>query len=439
MYTIEQRIKVLQGIFNMLQETSSRIEKEAIIAAVPEEILDDFIAILEVLDNRIIFGYTMTKRLHVSRNGEFKTIREIIEYLAEPKRQNDLSEYNIFVHLMVVEQWYDFFEPIVNKTLRLGIGRSILTTDIKAPMLAKRFGDVVPVGDLYITEKLDGNRCYSYYGQDNKWHYYSRNGRPLNVEFDMTGLSPQFVYDGEILSEEQTFASVQRYADIQAHVIRKSDGSSVMFQTTSGLINRKYEKNKGLTYNIFDIQAEISYTRRRYILDTMNPEGINVRIVPIIAFVKGNSTWDERYETCCDLLDRITDNGGEGLMLNVANAIYEHKRTKNLLKFKKSKTMDMIVESIYYGTGKYENAVGGLMCSAYDIGGITYACSVGSGLSDEQRNRWIQHPEEIIGKVVEVEYFELTQDKNNQGSKIYSLRFPRLKRLRTDKNTTSTN
>lgn len=435
---LDDRIKVLSKVFEMLQETNSRIEKEAIISAIPEELIDDFIAVLEVLDNRVVFGYTLKNVRPMIYTKHFQTIREVFEYLLEPKRYEDLSDYNIIEHCAQINDWFYFFEPIVNKTLRLGIGKSILLTDIKTPMLAKKFGDVIPEGDIIVTEKLDGNRCIAYFGQDDKWHYISRNGRPLNVEFDMRGLSPQFVYDGEILSEEQTNASRQRYLDIHARVTRKVDNAAAMFQSTSGLINRKYETNKGLTFNIFDIQADMNYERRRYILNSMqNDLSPNVRIVPVLALISGTKSWDERYEACCELLDRVTDNGGEGIMINVASAIYEHKRTKNLLKFKKSKTMDMIVESVYSGTGKYEGLVGGLMCSAEDLGGVTYACSVGTGLSDRQRFDWAECPSMIIGKVVEVEYFDISQDKNNRNSKFYSLRFPRLKKVREDKSTTS--
>ena len=132
----------------------------------------------------------------------------------------------------------------------------------------------------------------------------------------------------------------------------------------------------------------------------------------------------------------IESKGGEGLMINLGNRKYEHKRTDSLLKVKSTYTMDMRVIDYEEGTGKNEGLIGSLICSATE-GNITYNCKVGSGLSDEDRYFWILHPDQIVGKIIEVAYFSLSQDKNAQGTNTYSLRFPRFKRIRTDKNETS--
>jgi DNA ligase-1 len=49
--------------------------------------------------------------------------------------------------------------------------------------------------------------------------------------------------------------------------------------------------------------------------------------------------------------------------------------------------------------------------------------SVGSGLSLEQRRYFKEHPEELVGKTVTIQYFEETE--NTKGE--FSLRFPTLK------------
>lgn len=441
MLTTKQRIKVLSYVFDELRHTNSRIEKEEIINAIPQELIDDFMAVLEVLDNRVVFGYRI-ENLNMNIISTYHnvpdniTVRQLIDVCLGPRKDGDLSEANIIRTLNLVGEYIDFLRPIIDKTLKLGIGKSILITDVKAPMLAKRLGDYMPRSDCFITEKLDGNRCIAWY-EDNKWNFISRNGRRMNVDFDMSSFSTDFVYDGEVLSGQQTYESIERTNDFFAHNVRGNKLNT--FSQTSGLINRKYDTNKNLCYNIFDIQANMSYDKRRRILETCNDITVNrnVRIVPVLSVVEFKDQISA-YDKCVEILENITANGGEGIMLNECDMLYEHKRTRSLLKFKKVKSMDMRVEGIYLGTGKYENVVGGINCIAEDIGGIVYACSVGSGLSDEQRYYWSQHPELIVGKIVEIEFFDVSQNKLSAGSKVYSLRFPRFKQIRGDKNETST-
>ena len=52
---------------------------------------------------------------------------------------------------------------------------------------------------------------------------------------------------------------------------------------------------------------------------------------------------------------------------------------------------------------------------------------VGSGLTDSQRLDWLD--ESIIGQVIEIEFFDLIQDKEGN----YSLYLPALSRVRNDK------
>ena len=51
--------------------------------------------------------------------------------------------------------------------------------------------------------------------------------------------------------------------------------------------------------------------------------------------------------------------------------------------------------------------------------------SVGSGFSLEERKYYMEHKDEIIGKVATIQYFEETQNKNGE----YSLRFPTIKHI----------
>jgi DNA ligase-1 len=158
--------------------------------------------------------------------------------------------------------------------------------------------------------------------------------------------------------------------------------------------------------------------------------GPDTRILPVLSVTRNADKMKE-------LLGRITQMGGEGIMLNRIDRGYEHKRSDALLKYKQVQFMDMEVIGIIHGTGKYTGMVGSIECALKTEDGKTIWCDVGSGLSDAQRMEWMLDPARIFGKIVQVGYHELTQSEEHRGSNFYSLRFPRLIKVRTDKESTS--
>lgn len=117
----------------------------------------------------------------------------------------------------------------------------------------------------------------------------------------------------------------------------------------------------------------------------------------------------------------------EGCMLR-KDAPYKRGRSKDLLKIKDMQ--DAEYEVIGIETGKATYNEGGHkefdVVSAIKIVHKGNIVSVGSGLSKEQRLRWYEHPEEILGEIVTIQYFEETKDSKTE---TYSLRFPVLKHV----------
>lgn len=431
--TLSQRVEFFTEIFDLLQSTTSLNHKRAIVNIIPEYLKEDFEYILEVLNGIHKFGYTYEPvDLQGDVRNEIDTVKDVLQFLQEPMLQKNLSLTNIQRHTSQTYPWRQFFEPIVNRTLKLGIGKSLLPKDGLSPMLAKKFEGKIRscTGGYFLTEKLDGNRCIARYDGE-KWIFTSRNGKVMNVQFDMSGLPKEYVYDGEILAPKQVEMSMEIYKCITSNAETYKKFSNV-FNETSGLINR-HSLQKQLVYNIFDIMTDDApYVERRLELNRLKTESSEVRVVPMLAYYKDASDLNANIGT---MLDKVIDIGGEGLMINLGDSDYMHKRTDNLLKVKPTYTIDMKVTGIQYGTGKYEGMVGAL--EAVCDKGVIISCKIGTGLSDEQRLAWALRPEEIIGKVIEVGYFSLSQDSALKGSNIYSLRFPRLKRVRTDKDETS--
>lgn len=434
---LQERIDYFTHIFDLLQDTNSRLEKEQIVRDIPTEYQSDFEYILECLAGKHKFGYTYKKVPYVMMGKlETFTIKQVLLFLLFPSKYKDLSTANIVTYTAPTMKWFDFFEPIVNRTLRLGIGNSLIEKDKYAPMLAKKLEDDVKFSrnGYFVTEKLDGNRCIASYDGE-KWNFTSRNGKPMHVDFDMSAMDKRYVYDGEVLSPEQTRNSMSIYEYVAWGFDDKQSGRDE-FNTTSGLINR-HTKDKRLVFNIFDVvDGSAKYIDRRTYLAELAPVdlGPDVRILPVLGYFDNK---DDLFNYIPEMLDKVVSKGGEGLMINLADSTYLQKRTDQLLKVKKVYTMDMKVVAVEYGKGKYEDQIGALICEAVSEEGYYIRCNVGTGLSDEQRYSWALFPDKIVDKLVEVSYFSLSQDKAMKGSKQYSLRFPRLKRVRTDKTETS--
>lgn len=426
----DERIEYLEKIFDDLQHTNSRIEKEQIIKLIPAGLKEDFQYILEILAGKHKLGYTY-RAITVNLGADMyltKTFREYIEPLFEPMKSNNFTDLNILQAMSHCQYKQSFIASIVNRTLRLGIGPSQLPKDGLAPMLAKKFEDIKLRDEVYyVTEKLDGNRCIARYN-GSKWIFTSRNGKSLKVNIDMGDLPTDVVYDGELLSPRQTYDSERTYdAIIHGTAIPTYGGK---FNSTSGLVNSK-AKNKQLVYNIFDVMTDDAYYLRREYLNSLQCTSKETRILPVLARI--NCNYDN---IIANMLDAVTSAGAEGLMLNLARANYQHKRTADLLKVKNTYTMDMLVKDWEYGSGKYDGMLGALCCEAISDGKYIEA-KVGTGISDTQRELWADDPSLIVGKIVEVSYFSMSQSSGTYGTKLYSLRFPRLKRVRYDKEVTS--
>lgn len=435
--TLQQRVDYLTYVFNLLQDTNSRTEKEQIVKDIDPNCKEDFDFVIECLAGKHKFGYTY-KRYPFLYNSTIcsMTVKSVLQFLLTPAKEKDLSIGNIASYVSLTTNWANFFEPIVNRTLRLGIGESLIEKGDIAPMLAKKFDDAydkIPNdAKLYITEKLDGNRCIAYH-DGVEWNFVSRNGKQMYVKFDMSQFPENMIFDGEVMTRKQTLLSVSRTTGANGKL---QDSSTKDFTEASGIINR-HSYDKDIVYNIFDIVDTFStYEQRRAILNELkhNIQGIDtdVRILPVIDVVKKGMLEDAAPY----YLNKITSQGGEGIMLNIATAKYQHKRTADLLKFKKMYTIDLRVVGWIGGTGKYEGMIGALQCIGED-GDKLIAVDVGTGLSDTQRWDWAVNDSKIIGKIVEVGYFSLSQEKGFVGTKHYSLRFPRLIRVREDKNETS--
>lgn len=448
---IHERFKTIHKLFSDLELTSSRNDKIYMVEQFKREhpdMINDLTYCLEVLAGHHKINFTLfisdkcpKCKASLDRDGHcyndgcpgydpvghnYAPNLSIEDYCKPLFNMMDHSEASIRDVQGLFRGFGWFLNPLFNRVWRLGIGPSLLEKSDIAPMLAKKYDpEKIPSDDeYYLTEKLDGNRCIASYNFElDRWEFFSRSGRPLKVDFNMADLPEDITFDGEILSIEQIESPSQEN-----------------FNKLSGLVNSKELNKTRLIYMIFDIMANISYKERRAFIKGICADKIdniissNVRILPVLAIC----TKAHLNATVQHYLDKITSRGGEGVMINLGSWSYQHKRTDKLLKVKNVYTMDMKVIDVLPGTGKNEGLVGSLECWACDAGHHNqYSCNVGSGLNDYQRNEWAVHPEKIIGKIVEVAYFSVSQNKETRNGTCYALRFPRFKRVREDKTTVS--
>ena len=425
--TLKERFECFKKLADKLQSTNSIVEKRRMLDQMPKEMEEDLQYIFEVLAGQHKYGFTFygTPPINPFPKKEDWTIKQ---YMTQLDYCNWMQCWSIEAVHYACSKCYDYseyIEPIANRTLRLGIGKSVLPKDGLGAMLGKSYDGSNLRGPVYITEKLDGNRCIAMW-DGTQWKFTSRNGKTMKVNFSMEGLPKEYIYDGEVMSKEQTERSI--------NLFKNTEAGPELFNATSGLINSKYGDKSNLVYNIFDIMHDgVVYEERRELLDTIERNNVGIvrdwRIVPVLLYCQN----DNFYGSITDMLEFVTSKGAEGLMINTAKGFYQHKRTNDLLKFKKVQTVDLYVVSIIEGTGKYEGMVGSLDCAAKFDDGTFISCQVGTGLSDEQRWAWSINPNAIVGKIVEVAYFSKSQNKTTDGSMYYSLRFPRLKNVRNDK------
>ena len=316
-------------------------------------------------------------------------------------------------------------KAIVTKTLRIGVnvttankiyGKNFIKTlDV---MLGTSIENCKIPDDAWISisHKLNGTRCFYYKG-----HLYSRQGK------EFTGCQ-------HIIDDIQTLYPIDKYCQyvFDGELVLKSDGTlndSERFQKGTGIANSNLTSKEELKLVIFDVLSQhefengisqYNYSVRKRFLKNLESriDDYDLSNISIVEFVYEGYNHNEIERA----LTYAEENDWEGVMVNL-DTPYVGKRTKNLIKVKKFYTYDLKVIGVEPGTGRNANRVGKFVVSfkGNKVG-------VGSGLSDEQRDYYWKHPEEIIGRVIEVKYKEVT--KNKDGTE--SLQFPTLVSIREE-------
>ncbi len=331
------------------------------------------------------------------------------------------------------ERW--ILDGILQRNLKVGVSldnfndamglKSIKKYEVA---LADKFFDLKPKdqdavvtgGEYMASQKLDGCRCTIHYDPDTQEvKFISRQGKEFTTLSNLIPAvrellryaSQKIVLDGEvcILNEDgsESFHGLMSEVTRKNHTIERPVYKwfdMLTLDEFNGLSESKpfVERYDEMVETYYQLNQDIYY---------------QIQLLPQMHI----SSWDEFDQW----RKEVDENGWEGFMLR-KNVPYKSGRSKDLLKVKKMQDAEYIVEDVVMGKVSYNE--GGVKeydaASSIVISHKGNKVYVGSGLSKEQRLRWFDHPEEIIGKTITVQYFEETQDKKTGE---YSLRFPILK------------
>lgn len=235
--------------------------------------------------------------------------------------------------------------------------------------LASRYTADVLIKQYLVSEKLDGVRA--------RW-----TGKQLITRGGFIISAPQwFIRDfpSQILDGELWIAR-NRFDEVSAIVRRKSID---------------HEKWQLITFNVFDLPLSSQPFALRYSALKQLIDDKSSRYITVIR--------QKSLETNLQLnqwLDTLEAQKGEGLMLHHKEALYEHKRSKYLLKLKKVYDAEATIIAHIEGKGKFKGMLGAMLMEKDN--GVQF--KLGSGFSDELR----RNPPPI-GAVVTYQYYGLTK------------------------------
>lgn len=412
-------IKELYELVTEIQNTSGTNDKKAILSREKDnELFKKFLKY--VLDPMYIYGL-QDKKLNKTKGNftsGFGNLFDVFEYLLinNTGKDNDAILVKSFINSQD-EQYHDFLIKSITKKLKLGINAKSINSvypgliNSFGVMLAKKYYDEqskVESKEFYLTEKYDGVRCVAI-KSNGKVSFFSRQGQPIleliDIENEMKQLPDDLVLDGELLIKDY-----DQFKD-----------RDVLQQTLK--IVRKDGIKTGVNYMVFDWlpldefnsgKSKLTYAKRQELHPLNYINFNNIRKVPILYKGKDMSVVPE-------LLEQLEDEGKEGLMLNLANGYWTNTRSSSLLKIKTMQTFDERVIDVFEGEGKYKGMLGGVIVNYKDN-----TLHVGSGFNDEQRKYYWKHPDEIVGRVIEIQYFRESVNQNGT----YSVSFPIFKTVR---------
>lgn len=446
-------------VISLLEGTSSKTEKEAIVAdAFKAGCYEFFLGAQLAYDKKVTFG-TKTVPHHKTMPVTDRSLTwDDFSILTDMMRKRHVTGGDAATAMEVTAEhcdaamWDGFYRRVLLKDLRCGATESTINKALKE--LAKA-GDktaedyLVPVftcqlahprdkyeklmkGKKFLDLKLDGVRILAVCDKDHGTvTLHTRNGLvkenfPQIEELLRDKLIPKLtrsvVLDGEMV--------LKGFSDLMSQLNRKSnvntkDAHFAIFDCIpldDFLAGKspitQAERDKAVQWACRTIADPRAYYIEKELVDLDTPEGV------------------ARVE---EFHEEATLGGFEGTMVKDPEAPYVTKRSNAWLKIKPHVTVDLqIIECKLGDAGKkFENTLGRIYCAGYDHeSGKFIQIDVGEGtkgsLTDKARDELWAIRDKLPGLTVEILGHEISKDKEGN----YSIRHARLVDFRTDKDGT---
>ena len=322
-------------------------------------------------------------------------------------------------------QWNDWYRRILIKDLRCGVSEKTVNNVAKRMDLKFR----VPVFSCMLAhdgakhpKKIKGN-CLVEYKYDGvrviaivmkgKATLYSRNGKIFhNFHHIERALSkPEYnniVFDGEVMSDD--------FQALMKQVYRKSGAKTDDAYLALFDILPLSEFNQG--------KSKLTSIERKKELNKLSKTFENV--IKLVDYEIINFDDKDGQDKFSIMNKEALKKGFEGLMIKPNDNYYESKRSHAWLKIKPFIEVTLKIIDIQEGTGKHAGKLGAFSVEGSDDGKF-FSLSVGSGLTDDEREKYWASKDKLLGRLIEIRADAITQSIEGEN---FSLRFPRFKSFR---------
>ena len=410
-----------------LESDNSRLFKEGVVENhLNNEVLQE--GLVMCLDPLVTFGVKQVPESEKDGKGlSWADFKKAANLLIDREKTGHAAR-DLIIDLIdssKKDQWNNWYRRILIKDLRCGVSEKTVNNvakkmdlDFKVPVFSCMLahdGAKHPKkikGDCLVEYKYDGVRVLAIV-KNGRATLYSRNGKIFNnfphIENALSKSEyNNFVFDGEVMSDD--------FQALMKQVYRKSGAKTDdAYLALFDLLPLK-EFNNG--------KSKLNSIERKEELNKLSKTFDNV--IKLVDYEIINFDNEDGQNKFSAMNKEALDKGFEGLMIKPNDNYYECKRSHAWLKIKPFIEVTLKVVDIQEGSGKHAGKLGAFQVEGEDDGKF-FSLSVGSGLTDDDREKFWSAKNRLIGRMVEIRADAITQSIEGEH---FSLRFPRFKNFR---------